>query len=381
VARSGFISQERGALPLTISRAPGAGLANWRAHFGAWAVVAGVAFVALLVAAPPVPAGMAAEALTGRPALSPGMSSPWLLLAPVLARFPLGDGAAHVRLLSLAAAAIMVALSLWRATDHRLVRREQPAVAPELVAVVFGVLAVVLSSAFFRAATAVGPVAGGALLALGLLALAERSLRSPTHARAGMGLALCAGAAAGGPMTAAVLGWPLAAVAVARAARRGARWSRSASAAVLCGAGAVAALVVLLRAPGGVRLGAIAGHVFLVPVFRVVARLPAVAFASAAGDLADQVGVVALLVAATGLVRLRPMALLFTLWPLAGGLIMRAAGGAGDEGAVGLIVALASLALPIGAGIARLADRLGRAALPATVAIGVIVTSWPLLAR
>jgi len=241
------------------------------------------------------------------------------------------------------------------------------------------VLAVALSRAFFQAATTGGPTATGALMALGLLALAERAVRAPSHARAGVAMALVAGAAAGGPMGAAALGWPVAMVAVVRALRRRARWLGPA--AVLCGAAVIATVVVSWRAPGEVGWSARVGHVFLVPLFRALARLSPAALASAAGEIVDQIGVVALLVAATGLARLRPATWLFTLWPIAGGLILRAAGGAGAEGAVGLIVALASLALPLGAGIAGLAERLGRAALPASAAIGVIAASWPLLAR
>ena len=39
------------------------------------------------------------------------------------------------------------------------------------------------------------------------------------------------------------------------------------------------------------------------------------------------------------------------------------------------------LALPLAAGTVRLGERLGRAAVPAAAAIGVIVVVWPLLAR
>jgi hypothetical protein len=45
------------------------------------------------------------------------------------------------------------------------------------------------------------------------------------------------------------------------------------------------------------------------------------------------------------------------------------------------MLALSALALPLGAGVVRLAERLGRARLPAAGALGVIVATWPFLAR
>jgi hypothetical protein len=352
---------------------------DWRGHFGVWAAVAGLAFVALMLAAPragsaPFPGGAAA--------LDPAASAAWLVLGPLAAGFPLGDAQAHLRLLSVAAAAATLSLLLWRATDPEQVRREQPPAATEIVATGFGVLAVALSRGFFHTATDGGPGAIGALWALGLLALVERTWRAPGDVRAGVGLAAIAGTAGGGPMIAAALGWPLAAVVMGRAWRRRARWFAPAT--VLCAASAVFALAVVLRAAGWSRFGQVARHLCLVPVVQGLARLTMPAMVSAAGDLVDQIGVVGIMVAATGLTRLRPHALFFSLWPLAGGLVLSAAqmgGGPARGGSVGLVVALAALALPIGVGTARLAERLGRAALPATAAIGVIVSTWPLLAR
>jgi hypothetical protein len=341
--------------------------------------VAGAAFIALVLAAPgPRPFALPVAG----DALHPAASAAWVVLAPLAANFPLGDPRAHLRLLSCAAAAAIIALLLWRATGAEQAGRGQGGSAPNAAAMVasgFGVLTVVLSRSFFVAATGGGPVAAGALAALGLLALVEATLRAPSDARSGGWLAVIAGAAAAGPMSAAALGWPPAAIAVWRALRRRARWP--APAALLFGLAAAVALAVVLRTAGWSRGGEIARHLFLVPVFRGVARLSAPALAAAAGDLLDQIGVVGVLVAATGLTRLRPGALFFTLWPLAGGLVLGAAEGAGPSGSVGVVVALSALALPIGVGTARLAERLGRAALPASAAIGVMVATWPLLAR
>jgi hypothetical protein len=373
-----------------VARSP-APAAGWRAHFGVWASVAGVAFIALALALPRQPS--AALAGAGE-ALAPAASAAWLVLAPMVAGFPLGDAELHLRLLSCAAAAAIIALLLWRATGAEQARPDQVASdtrsdagsvagpdprAAAMVATGFGVLTVALSRSFFCAATSGGPVAVGALAALGLLALVERTLRAPTDARSGGGLAALAGAAAAGPMTAAALGWPLAALAVWRALRRRARWP--APAGFLFGIAAAVTLAVLARAAGWARWGEMARHLFLVPVFQGIARLSPEALASAASDLLDQIGVVGVLVAAMGLTRLRPGALFFALWPLAGGLVLSAAEGRAPGGSVGIVVALSALALPIGVGTARLAERLGRAALPASAAIGVMVATWPLLAR
>src|SRR6185436_6165491 len=137
-------------------------------------------------------------------------------------------------------------------TDRQQIGREQPAAATEIVAAGFGILAVALSRTFFHAATSGGPAAIGALWALGLLVLVERTLRAPADARAGIGLAAIAGAAAGGPMSAAALGWPLVVVAAGRAWRRRARWFAPAT--VLFLVTAAVALAVVVRAAGWSRL-------------------------------------------------------------------------------------------------------------------------------
>jgi uncharacterized membrane protein (DUF441 family) len=63
------------------------------------------------------------------------------------------------------------------------------------------------------------------------------------------------------------------------------------------------------------------------------------------------------------------------------GLGLRATLGADADGTIGIILAAAAVTLPLAAGTVRLAERLGRAAVPAAAAIGVIVVVWPLLAR
>ncbi len=127
--------------------------------------------------------------------------------------------------------------------------------------------------------------------------------------------------------------------------------------------------------------GDLARHLVLVPVWRAVACLTAAGLARAVAELADQVGILGLLVAAAGMTRLRAGARVGTLWPLLAGLVLRAALGADADGTIGIIIAAAAVALPLGAGTVRLGERLGRAAVPAAAAIAVIVVVWPLLAR
>jgi hypothetical protein len=352
---------------------------RWRAHFGVWATLAGVIFGGLVLAAPPAPPATIAAPAPGGGAVDAGMSVVWLALARTLTLLVLGEPQARLRLLSCAAAAVSVVLLFWRASSDQRISGDHPDAAAPIVGASFGTLAVALSRSFFQAATSAGPLAVGALLAIAALTLAERVLRSPGDARAGWGLAAVAGVAVGGPMGAAALGWPLAGLAVLRALRRRARWL--VPAAILFATVALVSLVGLARVPGRMPVGALARQVLLVPLLRGLGRLTGAALVAAAADLSDQIGVLGLLVAATGLLRLRRVALVFTLWPLVGGLVLRAVWGPGPEGTIGLITAVSALALPIGVGTGRLAERLGRAALPAAATIGVIVATWPLLAR
>jgi hypothetical protein len=352
---------------------------DWRDHFGVWVALGGAAFLGYALAAPVLsPAGV-----TPLPAgLEPGISALWLALARGAAGFPLGDPLAHVRAISIAGAAGAVALLLWRTAhatadiDGRATTSPSPT---EIIGGLAAALTVAMSRSLFTAATVAGPVAVGALLALATLVLAEYLGRAPSDRRAQLGLAVTAGALAGGPLSAAALGWPLATLVGLRAMRRRQRWPALGPA--LVALGALIAVVRLAVGSAPLEAGVLAGRLFLVPVVRAVARVSGAGVARAAAELADQVGVIGLLVAAVGLPRLRWRALVFTVWPLGGGLILRAAFGSGAEGTIGIIVAVSAVALPLGVGMVRLAQRLGRAEVPAVAAIGVMVALWPLLAR
>ncbi len=353
---------------------------DWRDHFGVWVALGGAAFLGYALAAPVLSPASVTPLL--RAGLEPGISALWLALARGAAGFPLGDPLAHVRAISIASAAAAVALLLWR-TAHATtdIGGRAPGVLhpTEIIGGLAAALTVALSRSLLTAATVAGPVAVGALLALATLVLAERVGRAPSDRRAGLGLAVIAGALAGGPLAAAALGWPLATLVGLRAMRRRQRWPALGPALV-----AIAALIAVVRLATGsapLELGALAGRLFLVPVVRAVARVSGAGVARAAAELADQVGVIGLLVAAVGLPRLRWRALVFTVWPLGGGLILRAAFGGGAEGTIGIIVAVSAVALPLAVGMVRLAQRLGRAEVPAVAAIGVMVALWPLLAK
>ena len=354
---------------------------EWRDHFGAWFVLGMLASIAYAGAAPPIIAlaadGARAQALRG--GLQPGVSAIWLVLARIAVGFPLGDPLAHLRALSIAAGAGLVAIWSWRsATDSRLAAAG--ALTPlEIVGAAAGVLTLAVSRSFFQAATTAGPVAAGALLAVAPLVLAERVWRSPSDRRLGLALAAAAGACAGAPLAAAAIGWPVATLAWARAFRRRARWAPAAP--MVFGLAAIGSIIGLARGSATIGAGELGRHLFLVPVWRAAASLRAADLARAAAELADQVGVLGLLVAVAGMLRLSTGARIGTLWPLLAGLGLRAALGSDADGTIGIIVAAAAVALPLGAGTVRLAQRLGRAAVPAAAAIGVIVVVWPLLAR
>jgi len=363
------------------ARAPARRAAEWRDHFGVWFVLGALAALAYAASAPPL-APVAADSAREqalRGGLQPGVSALWLVLARIAVGFPLGDPLAHLRALSIAAGAGLVAIWSWRsATDSRLAAAG--ALTPvEIVGAAAGVLTLAVSRSFFQSATTAGPVAAGALVAVAPLVLAERVWRSPSDRRLGLALAAAAGACAGAPLAAAALGWPVATLAWARAFRLRARWAPAAP--MVFGLAAIASIIGLARGSATIGAGELGRHLFLVPVWRAGASLRAADLARAAAELADQVGVLGLLVAVAGMLRLSTGARIGTLWPLLAGLGLRAALGSDADGTIGIVIAAAAVALPLGAGTVRLAQRLGRAAVPAAAAIGVIVVVWPLLAR
>jgi hypothetical protein len=177
------------------------------------------------------------------------------------------------------------------------------------------------------------------------------------------------------------------------ALRRGERWPLLAPAVFVAGAGT--SILVAVHAQPGVTLAGLGAQLALLPIARGLAQglatSPAHALIGALRDLADQVGILAVLAAGVGVAAMLAArgrgdgdparALVFTLWPLGAGLALRAAFGRTPDGAVGLIIASSALALPLAVGVLRLADRLGKARLPATAAVGIMIAVWPLLAR
>lgn len=354
---------------------------EWRDHFGAWFVLGVLAALAYAAAAPAIVASVAdvarVQALRG--GLQPGSPALWLVLGRMAVGFPLGDPLAHLRALSIAAAAGFAALWSWRsATDSRLAGAG--ALTPvEIAGAAAGVLTLAVSRSFFSAATTAGPVAAGALVAIAPLVLAERVWRSPADQRLGLWLAAVSGACACAPLAAAAIGWPAALFVWARALRRRERWA--APAPIVFGLAALGSMIGLARGSASIAAGDLARNLILVPLWRAAASVRAADLARAAAELADQVGILGLLVAAAGMPRLTAGACAATVWPLLAGLCLRATLGADADGTIGIILAAAAVALPLAAGTVRLAERLGRAAVPAAAAIGVIVVVWPLLAR
>ncbi len=370
----------RSATAAPVSRAAPPRRAEWRDHFGVWFVLGVLVSFGYAAAAPALAPGAAsARAQVERGGLQPGVSALWLALGRGAVGFPLGDPLLHLCALSVVTGAGLAALWCWRsATDGRLAAAR--ALTPlEIVGAAAGVATLAVSRSFFQAATTAGPVAIGVLAALAPVVLAERVWRSPCDRRLGLALAAVAGASAGAPLAAAAIGWPFATLAWGRALRRRARWA--APAPMVFGMAAIASVVGLAHGSAAVRARDLVGHLALVPVVRAIAHVSVAGMAHAGAELGDQIGVLALLVAGAGLTRLDATSWLATLWPILAGVALRASFGADADGTIGIIVAAAAVALPLGAGTVRLAERLGRAAVPAAAAVGVIVVIWPLLAR
>jgi hypothetical protein len=373
-----------------------------------------VAAVVVYATAPPIGGAaswmadgdMAARGQAMRGGFDPQASALWLLAVQASRLFPLHDMLARTHLVSLLAGGLVASMVLWRllsgierdpaagpARGGRRADREQADVhatdgeaggrvesAPAaLVAAVLATVTVALSHAFFASATRAGPAALAAALALGALLLAERVARAPADGRAGLGLALLAGLAAGGPLAAAALTWPPAWLLSGRALRRGERWPLLAPVVFVAGTGIT--LLLFFRAPGHAARAELGGHLLLLPVLRGLAALSPHALAGALAALVEELGVLAVLVAAVGLLSTRGLGLVFTLWPLALGLALRAGLGSGTDASVATMAASYGLALPLAHGILRLAEPLGRARVPAAGALGVILAVWPLLAR
>ncbi len=352
----------------------------------AFAVFA-LALTALLLVTP-LSAGstQAAEAvargLALRTAMDPKEAPLALLFSRAAAFLPLGQVAMRSHIVSALLGALAAALLFLRvrAGLRGAPDPTSPEAAPdplELVAALLATVAVCLARSFLQAFTVAGSGAICAALLTAALLLAHRIAHEPSRSHVGLGLAVLAGLCALGPPALAALVWPPAFLLTVRSLRGGERWPLFAPLLFVAAAGSSALLV--LRANGSPGAAELFRHLALTAVTSAAADLSVARVAVTAAELVDEMGVIALLVAAFGLLRMtaRPSAeLLLSLWVLAAGLLLGAALGP----AAALVVTLATLlglTSPLAAGIAALAVRLGRARLPAAVALGFMVAVWP----
>jgi hypothetical protein len=252
-------------------------------------------------------------------------------------------------------------------------RRTERDLWHEPVAAAGGAAAAVLSLGVFLALTSAGDVAVTVALVAAAWARVLRLARAPGSAADGLALCLLAGLALGADPVAPLLLWPLALLLWLWALRRGERW------ALLGPLLAVAGGAIALGAGDGV--GAVFG--------RLLASWGGAAHPGALGVAAQmaaaELGVVALLAGVVGLVVLLGRAPFSAALVLATGstCLLLAAGASGGEridhmGAPWALL-LASFALPVGAGIAQMASKLGPARVAAAAAIAVIAAAWPAL--
>lgn len=308
-----------------------------------------------------------------------------LLAMRALTYLPVGDAATRLNFASAVAGAIAVALLGLLArqvvamagspggadapSDGRSEGAERPGwssgsdAASASLAAAGGAATVGLALGVFSASTRAGTIAATLAVTAGGLLLAMRVLRCPGDGRAGGCFALVAGLAAGlGP--AASLGlWPAGVALWLWALRRGERWPLVAP--VLFAAGLGAALAPVAMAPASHPAADLAAAAALAVIER-----PNWAWAELQ-EPADQIGVVGLMLGSIGTLVLclrAPFACAFVIWALAA-----VAWASGPQ------VLPAMAAIPIAAGMAHLGARLGRAAVPAVLALAVIAAASPAL--
>lgn len=311
-----------------------------------------------------------------------------LLAIRLVGWLPLGDGAARTNLAAALLAALAVTLA-GRLCCEALVRgasarpERQDATLP--LAATGAVGAAALTVTMLQAATSgVGAsvtlalVAGAWLVALRLAAPMDGAAGRPvagrpsSRARLGLGLAFLAGLCAGVQPVAAPLVWPLAVGLTLRGLTRGERWPVLAP--------------LLFCAALGIGLYGVAAESGAVTMAAVTARLwPGHAFGGGlvalARELAEQIGVVAVLLGAGGILALAGRAPGLATWLLlavlaSGAMALSAAPAAAETARA---AALLAFTLPMAAGIGRVAGRLGRARVAAAAALAVMAMVGPAL--
>jgi hypothetical protein len=357
----------------------------------AWPLLDPLVFVAaLLLYAVGAPLGLArvdaasqvAAAIT-LDAGGPGASL--FLFATRLAQYlPMGDLAWRANLVSGIACAL--AMSLLARLSVELVALFRPPPSARLASGVFSfepvaaagaALAAALTVGTFEAGTTPGPTALTLALLLGGFWAELALLRDAGNTTAGLVLAALAGVSAGvGPMAGPVL-WPILVGLALWALRKGARWPLFAPLCLVASLGSFAlANCAASPVPLSIR------DAFVSPF--VIAPQGRAALWTTALEIADQVGVVGVLLAAIGLLCFLSRAALVGAW-LALTLVTcllfanlgDGAGAAVMSVRAGLPAAIAVTCLLGSVGLAHVSLRMGRARLAAALALAVILLFSP----
>lgn len=299
--------------------------------------------------------------------------------ARLLQYVPLGDLALRANLISCLGTAVAMSLLARLAVEVMTLLRPPPSARQEArmflhepVAAAACALTAGLTLATFSVGTS-GGVAAPILVVLLAALLAQLALlRDIANSAAGLGLAALAGLAPGvGPAVVPVL-WPVLAGLALWALHKGARWPLLAPFCLVATAGSLF-LVARAGSSGSVPLRAL-----LVPAWS--APEGGVAVWRRALELADQVGVVGVLLAGIGLFALVTRATLVAGWlvlNLVTCLVLARLPGAAGRSI--LPVAVAVTCVFAGLGLVHVSARLGRARLAAAFALTVILASSPAL--
>jgi hypothetical protein len=356
----------------------------------AWPALDPVVFsAALLVYMVALPLGLGrvegASQVAAGLALDPGkQGAPLALLATRLAEYlPIGDVSFRANLLSSVWCAL--AMTLLARLSVTLVlplrpppsaRQHQKAFLSEPIAAGGSALAAALSLATFDAGITAGSVALTLVLLLGGLWAELVLLRDLGHTRAGLALAsLAALSTAVGPLVSLVL-WPVTVGLAWWALRKGARWPLFAP---LCFVAAIGGFALASSAASSTSLSA--RDIFVAP-FVIVPQSEAGLWRTAI-EIADQVGVVGVLLAAVGLLVLTARTAVVAAWlglNLVTAVLLAnpaaAPGGAASLRAALPLAVAGTFALTC-VGILHVSARLGRARIAAALALAVIVVLSP----
>jgi hypothetical protein len=230
---------------------------------------------------------------------------------------------------------------------------------------------------FLAATSAAGTAATLAVLAAFWLR-ALRLVRFPGSGRDGLGMALLAGLALGADAVAVLAAWPVALVLGVRSFRRGERWVRLAPLLALAGAG----VSLYAAAVTGPSEGAAGWAQLALAGLRGGWLGPGLG--EAAGAALGDLGAIAALAAVVGAAVLATRARAAALMLATAAAAALLAGAGGDTSRLAAastarVVALASLVVPVGVGIAHLAGKLGPARAATALVIGVVAMGWPAL--